>query len=505
MLLCASASSTHALDDAVPAIHGDLSRSLLGDGTGVVIGIVDSGVDDLHPALAGLDSWGNPRMVAEDNFVSTEEENTGDDVVGHGTSVASAALSRHANFTGMAPDARFINARVLNSGNGFPNDVPVKNGIGFAIEQGANVINLSLNFFSANSSGNSQMDLMIDWAAFERGVHFAATVGNIGGGSGTQNVRGPGSAYNAVTVGRTTFDFNQVHSDSATAFTQDGRMKPDVVAPGTGLTLANDDWEGPASDWDFGLNGTSFAAPLVAGLMAQQIEAGVAHELSTSPLVVKATIMNSASKVLDKQGNPWQPALEHSDSGVMTAIHSLDTDSGAGQIDGLRLATQYLAGEKSPGAVDSIGWDYGTVSIGEFVDYMIEPRLMAGSTLTATLTWFRHVGRTDNGDGVVNASDFFFELADLSNLDLQVYRNGDLFAESASLLDNVEHLHFNVDRNASYTLRVVGLDATSASEAFALAWYGTPVPEPGIFVLGFIAAAGFGVRRLCPKRITGTD
>src|SRR5690606_1641531 len=155
--------------------------------------------------------------------------------------------------------------------------------------------------------------------------------------SGTQNVRGPGSAYNAVTVGRTTFDFSQVHPDSATAFTQDGRMKPDVVAPGTGLTLANDDWEGPASDRDLGLNWTSFAAPLVAGLMAQQIEAGVAHELSTSPLVVKATIMNSASKVLDKQGNPWQPALEHSDSGVMTSIQSLDTDSGAGQIDGLRL------------------------------------------------------------------------------------------------------------------------------------------------------------------------
>ena len=33
-------------------------------------------------------------------------------------------------------------------------------------------------------------------------------------------------------------------------------MKPDVVAPGTLLTLANDDWEGAAADWDTNLSGT---------------------------------------------------------------------------------------------------------------------------------------------------------------------------------------------------------------------------------------------------------
>jgi len=54
-----------ALDGSVPGIHGDLSRAVLGDGTGVVVGIIDSGVDDTHPALTG-------RMDAEQNFVTSE-------------------------------------------------------------------------------------------------------------------------------------------------------------------------------------------------------------------------------------------------------------------------------------------------------------------------------------------------------------------------------------------------------------------------------------------------
>jgi subtilisin family serine protease len=161
-LLALTARPTHtfALDDAVPAVNGHISRTLLGDGTGVRLAIIDSGVDDTHPALTGADSLGNPRMIAESNFVTTEPGNTGDDIFGHGTWVASAALSRHLSFNGVASDARFINARVLDNNNGFANDVQVRNGIGFAIGQNADILNLSLNFFGAVSNGTSQLDLI---------------------------------------------------------------------------------------------------------------------------------------------------------------------------------------------------------------------------------------------------------------------------------------------------------------------------------------------------------
>jgi hypothetical protein len=493
--LCTFVPKVLALDGAVPAISGNTSRNLLGDGTGVIVGIVDSGIDDLHPTLAGLDSLGNPRMVAKANFVTGEPGNTGDDVYGHGTWVASAALGSDATYTGLATDARFVNARVLNSNNGFPNDTPVRNGVGYAIDQGADILNLSLNFFAANSGGNSQLDLMIDWAAYARGICSAVSVGNIASGNGTQSVRGPGSAFNGITVGRTTADFSRVHFDSGVAYTQDGRMKPDMVAPGSGLILANDDWEGSAGDWDVNLNGSSFATPLVAGMMAQQLEAGSLHGLSTNPLVVKATMMNAASKVPDKNNLPWEPGSAVENSGVISAVRPLDTDSGAGQIDGLRLSQQYLAGEMSPGLVDPIGWDMNSLSTASFVDYSIDLRLMEGSKLTATLAWNRHVGRNDDGNGIVDANDFFYSLENLSNLDLQLFADGLLVAESVSTLDNVEHLYLPVERHAQYTLRVLGTNVTSSSEEFALAWFGTAVPEPTGLTVTLLAVVGIVARR----------
>jgi hypothetical protein len=113
--------------------------------------------------------------------------------------------------------------------------------------------------------------------------------------------------------------------------------------------------------------------------------------------------------------------------------------------------------------------------------------------LTATLAWYRHIGRNDNGNGLVDGGDSFFLQQLLSNLELQLFRDGALVAASTSSADNVEHLHITIDRPAQYTLRVSGLSVFSSAEEYALAWIAIPVPEPGTSVLAILALAGLAI------------
>jgi hypothetical protein len=282
-------------------------------------------------------------------------------------------------------------------------------------------------------------------------------------------------------------DLSKVSIDSAGSYTEDGRMKPDVVAPGTLITAANNNWEG-GTLWRTGLNGTSFAVPHVTGLIAQEVDAGQTLGFSTDPLVVKATIMNSATKnVLGRTSQPWAPGNMTNVAGVATTTHPLDPQSGAGLIDGAALARQYLIGDEGPGLVGDIGWDLNTISNQAIADYTINPALAIGDKLTATLTWYRHISRVDNGNGIVDAGDSFFQDQALSNLDLEVLRNGVPIAASLSTVDNVEHLNLSIDQAAQYTIRVLGTNVLGGSEKYAVAWF---VPEPGSLVLAIWAAAG---------------
>ena len=64
--------------------------------------------------------------------------------------VAGVVMGNTAVFGGVAPDARFINARVLGNDGSFATSAWVRNGVGFAIEEGADILNLSLNRVKSN-------------------------------------------------------------------------------------------------------------------------------------------------------------------------------------------------------------------------------------------------------------------------------------------------------------------------------------------------------------------
>ncbi|QQE12462.1 S8 family serine peptidase [Planctomycetota bacterium] len=476
----AVSSTSFALDESVEYIRGNTTRNLLGDGTGVVVGILDSGIDATHPALAGFTSDGMPRLKTADNFVTYE--NTTDDLYGHGTAVASVVASNNNIYTGLAPDVQLINARVLDKYNSFADGRWVGNGIAFAVNNDADILNLSLGYDAPNSDGTNTLDLMLDWATYERGTHVVSAAGNIK--DSYKQVRSPGSIYNGFSVARTTNDFSKIHSNSCTAYTQDGRMKPDLAAPGTSIKMASHNHES-LDDFAYTASGTSFAAPHVAGLLAQQLEYGRNNNLSTSPMVTKATMMNATNPVIDKSNKLQAPAYSYDDNGIYTVTKPLSVDAGSGQIDALNLYNQYAHGEYGPGQVNSIGWDLFDDGLqnNDAIEYIIDSALELNSQLAVTLNWLRKVTRTDNGNGIVDIYDSY-NYFNINNLDLQILKDGQVIAQSISSVDNIEQLRITVDDEfAQYSFRVLGTSINNTPEDFAIAWSSVAIPEPTTLLL----------------------
>ena len=96
-----------AIDAHLSLINGKDRQGLTG--AGVKIGVVDSGVNRAHPTLAG-------RVVASHSYVNPGANNLAvDDVVGHGTTVASLAAGRAFGSWpgGVATDAQIVSARII--------------------------------------------------------------------------------------------------------------------------------------------------------------------------------------------------------------------------------------------------------------------------------------------------------------------------------------------------------------------------------------------------------
>ncbi|MGW1202351.1 S8 family peptidase [Streptomyces cyaneofuscatus] len=227
------------------------------DGTGTKIAVVDTGIDATHPDLAG-------RVVAERNFSGSPDAK---DRVGHGTHVASTAAgtgAKDARFKGVAPGAQLINAKVLDD-RGAGDDSGVIAGVDWAVAQGADVINMSLG--GPDTPGIDPLEAQVNKVSAEKGVLFAIAAGNNGPGLGT--VASPGSADAALTVGAVDDDDAIADFSGVGPRTGDGAVKPDLTAPGVGITAAAATGTGGQSLPGYAtLDGTSMATPHVAGAAA---------------------------------------------------------------------------------------------------------------------------------------------------------------------------------------------------------------------------------------------
>ncbi|HEY3365894.1 MAG TPA: S8 family serine peptidase [Symbiobacteriaceae bacterium] len=204
----------------------------------VVIAGVDTGVQLNHPDLAA-------KIVAGYDYVSGDT--VPDDGNGHGTHTAGTFAAITNNSTGgagMCPNCSIMPVRVLdNTGSGTLTNVA--NGITWAADHGAKVINLSLG-----GSGSTTLQNAVDYA-WNLGVFLACAAGN-DGTSSTANAY-PGAYTNCFAVASTN------SSDAKSSFSNYGTWV-EAAAPGESIYST---WTGSGYNT---ISGTSMATPHVAGL-----------------------------------------------------------------------------------------------------------------------------------------------------------------------------------------------------------------------------------------------
>ncbi|PRY61243.1 type VII secretion-associated serine protease mycosin [Glycomyces artemisiae] len=233
-------------------------------GTGVVVAVIDSGVDADHPDLAGavlpgrsyvdVDPGAEPRLLAFGSEESPVYERAFGqaDPVGHGTAVASLIAGRGADgHPGMAPGAAILPVRVLDDENKYHDSAMVGAAVKWAVDNGANVINLSLG-------GHYESAPFAEAIAYaERNdVVVVACTGNRGqDDTGEEEVWFPARIDEVLAVTGT----DERGEHWRTAVTGAGT---DLAAPGADLSAAD------ASGGHKTVTGTSFASAIVAGAAA---------------------------------------------------------------------------------------------------------------------------------------------------------------------------------------------------------------------------------------------
>jgi subtilisin family serine protease len=269
------------LNQSVPHINVPQVWNLGFQGEGMKIGVVDTGIDPTHPDFAG-------RIAAKTSFVGGD----GTDDNGHGTHVCSIAAGSGAasegKYRGVAPAASLYVAKVLDA-NGSGSTSGVMAGVEWAVDQGVNVINLSLGSDGA-CDGTDALSTLCDQAVQQHGVVVCVAAGNAGPAAGT--VGSPGCARWVITIGAAD-DSDVIASFSSRGPTADGRIKPDIVFPGVNIVAAQ------AAGTSLGpvvaphyirLSGTSMATPHATGSAALLLQA----KPDLTPNQVKWVLLTSA-------------------------------------------------------------------------------------------------------------------------------------------------------------------------------------------------------------------
>jgi hypothetical protein len=493
---------------AILSSDGINSDGLKLDGTGVWLGQIE----DDRSGKAGFDpTMFVPGTVPEEVYFS--EVNAGHAagpdsfVSNHATEVAEQMIGTAGYSPGVAPQAKLISVGVPDMS--YNDDSTALAAAQLATIHNKAVKTISISFardldqsFQA-MDGSSLIAQAIDWNASNNDTLFTIFWGN----DNNFTNRSPSDSFNGIKVGGSQpepgfsayQDFWTGNSSPATNGTplrlNDGdHTWIEILAPAYQIPTVRFN----ASPANTKVDGTSFAAPMVAGAVAlmrqhaqQQFDAGNPRFAVSSQRheVIKAAVLNAADKIGGVNGATYSACGDvggstcrdytQGDAYGANKAYSLDSELGSGLLNTKRAVNQLGAGKYSSSeGIYPIGWDYNTIGgDGDSVEYNFAKGLSKDKYLTATLVWDRITNDTGSTQGVWEYGEGFTPYGSISDVlnDLDLYletANGTIIAASQTVEDNVEQIFFPISSSGNYKLVVHhSTDSLGSSQNYALAWW----------------------------------
>ncbi|MHA1902509.1 MAG: S8 family serine peptidase [Candidatus Thorarchaeota archaeon] len=207
------------------------------NGSGIVLAVLDTGIDSGHPDLDDFDdneSTDDTKVAAYASFVEADSLPT--DILGSGTYAAAIAAgtgnASEGHYSGIAPGATLLAGKVTLGGLlALPSWIV--SGIEWASSNGADIILLPFNTFGAPNDAVSQAVK----AAVEKGIFVVAAAGD--DGPDYLTIMSPGGGLECFTVGAYDTTLDEVPAFSGRGPSLSLNTKPDLVAPGVDIVGAN--------------------------------------------------------------------------------------------------------------------------------------------------------------------------------------------------------------------------------------------------------------------------
>ena len=278
-------------------------------GEDIVFGLLDTGFNLEHIALERVDIIAQHDFINDDNNTADEADQDDQGQDDHGSVVLGIlAADAPGQLIGVAPRARYLLGKtevVSRKGILFERQIEEDwwvEGIEWLEEMGADVVSSSLGYFEwyrfADLDGKTSKVTVAANLAVQKGMPVVIAAGNLGTLPASEalglpgRITPPADGFDVLTIGAVDRD-GQVLPFSSRGPTFDGRIKPDLMAMGEGVTsIDSATREGFLNDYV----GTSSATPLAAGVVALLMEA--------YPLATVQDIVNVLRRTASQSDNP---------------------------------------------------------------------------------------------------------------------------------------------------------------------------------------------------------